>query len=260
MSGAFDDAAGYEAYVGRWSRLAGPLFLRWLNVPDGKTWLDLGAGTGILTRAILDHAAPRRVVAIDPAAGFIELARQHIQDERAEFIVGDSSILTANAAEYDAAVAGLVLNFVPSPPDVLHSMAQAVKPGGIVAAYVWDYGGKAAMMRHFWDAAISLDPAAAEFDAGRHPMSKADNLRALFEDEGLHAVDVTALDVDAHFTDFDDFWRPFLAAQGSISKYLRALDEPAVSRLSERIYQRLPFNADGSIDMILRAWAVKGIR
>jgi SAM-dependent methyltransferase len=258
MSGAFDNAAAYEAYIGRWSRLAGPQFLRWLNVPAGKTWLDLGAGTGILTQAILDHAAPRKVVGIDPAAGFIELARQHIHDERAEFIVGDSS--TLDSEQFDAAVAGLVLNFVPSPPDVLHSMAQAVKHGGVIAAYVWDYGGKMEMARHFWDAAISLDPAAAEFDAGRHPMSKADNLRALFADEVLRDVDVTALDVDAHFTDFDDFWRPFLAAQGSVTKYLRALDEPAVNRLSERIHQRLPINADGSIDMILRAWAVKGVK
>lgn len=260
MTAIFGDATAYETYVGRWSRLAGQQFISWLNAPHDQRWLDFGSGTGILTQVILEQAAPRHIVGIDPTETFVERARQQVQDQHVEFIVGDASTLDATSMEFDAAAAGLVLNFLPSPPDALHSIAQHIRPGGVIGAYVWDYGGRMDMMRHFWDAAIAIDPAAANFDAGKHPMGNPDNLRTLYEQTGLHTVETSPLDVDAHFTSFDDFWLPFLSAQGSISKYLRSLDQPAVNRLSEQLRRQVPINADGTIDLIARAWAVKGTK
>src|SRR5690606_289866 len=127
---AFDDAAGYERYVGRWSRFIAAKFLDWLHVGSGKKWLDVGAGTGTLTRVILDRTAPEKVVALDISDRYLEYARHAVPDPRAEFMVGDAANLAADTTGFDAAVAGLVLNFVPVPADAARGMREAVKPGG----------------------------------------------------------------------------------------------------------------------------------
>lgn len=162
-------AAGklYEPYVGRWSRLVAREFLAWLDTPPQRDWLDVGCGTGALTETILRTTQPRSVKGVDPSTGFIDHARAHVVDPGATFEVADAQSLPFGPAQFDAAVAGLVLNFVPQPKRAVAEMARAVRPGGIVAAYVWDYAGKMELMRHFWEAAVALDPAALELDEGR---------------------------------------------------------------------------------------------
>jgi ubiquinone/menaquinone biosynthesis C-methylase UbiE len=51
----------YEPYVGRWSRLVGRQFVRWLGVRPNKEWLDVGSGTGALCEVILAVAAPGHI-------------------------------------------------------------------------------------------------------------------------------------------------------------------------------------------------------
>jgi ubiquinone/menaquinone biosynthesis C-methylase UbiE len=131
-------AAGdlYEPYVGRWSRVVAKEFLAWIGVPAGKQWLDVGCGTGALTQCILRDAASASVRAVDPSAGFIEYAKAHTADARASFQGGDAQALPVVSGQCDAAVAGLVLNFVPKPERAAAEMRRAVRPGGNVAAYV----------------------------------------------------------------------------------------------------------------------------
>jgi len=258
---AFNNATAYNGYIGRWSRLIAPQFLGWLNIPSGQNWLDVGVGTGILTQAILQQAAPKKVVGIDLSESYIALARQDIVDARVTFKVGDASSMTFESPEFDAAVSGLVLNFVPSPQAMVQSMKQAVKPGGTVALYIWDYAGRMEIMRQFWDAAITVDPPAAELDSAKQfPICNPDNLRSLFEATALKNIEVTSLDIQAKFKDFDDYWLPFLGAQGSVSKYLLSLDDHAKKALTDQLRKQLPINADGSIQLTARALAVKGIR
>jgi ubiquinone/menaquinone biosynthesis C-methylase UbiE len=259
MNPIFNNANAYEAYVGRWSRLAAHGFIRWLNIPTGQNWLDVGAGTGILTEVILQEASPAKVVGVDLSQDYIAFARQRIQDDRVEFRVEDAGSITFDPSPFDVAVAGLVLNFVPSPEQAARSMAQAVKGGGTVAAYVWDYSGQMEMMRQFWDAAIIVDPAARKMDAGQQfPITKPDNLRALFESVGLQAVDVIPIDIQTRFSDFEDYWLPFLGAQGSVSKYLHTLTDQTRAALRDQLQRQLPIAIDGSISLVARAWAVKG--
>lgn len=257
----FSNASAYEVYVGRWSRVVARDFLNWLGVGSGLRWLDVGAGTGILTQVILDHCAPQKVVGIDLSEQYLAYARQTIADDRAEFTVGNATALAYETPEFDVAVAGLVLNFVPSPEDTVRGMKNAVKLGGMVAAYVWDYGGRMEMMRHFWDAAAAVDPSAKGFDAGtQFAICDPNNLRALFETLEFKSVEVSPIDIPAHFANFDDFWQPFLGAQGSVSKYLRGADDEKRDAIQKQLQQQLPFNPDKSIDLTARAWAVKGIR
>jgi SAM-dependent methyltransferase len=250
---------GYERYVGRWSRLVAPEFLRELGIPGGRSWLDVGCGTGALTQAILDAASPARVVSLDPSEGFVAHARAHVSDERTHFRTGDAQALPVGDAEFDATVSGLVLNFIPDQAKAVAEMRRVTRPGGAVAAYVWDYGGEMQLMRHFWDTAVALKPAARELDEGiRFPVCRQEPLIALFSAAGLRDVAVKAIDVPTVFKDFDDYWSPFLGGQGPAPGYCMSLSEPDRVALRDRIRAGLPLAADGSISLIARAWAVRG--
>lgn len=247
----------YEAYVGRWSRLVAREFLAWLAVPSGSRWLDVGCGTGALSEAILREAGPAEVVGADPSDGFIAYAREHVSDERATFEVADAQALPFDDDHFDAVVSGLVLNFIPSPERGLAEMVRVARPGGAVAAYVWDYAGEMQLMRRFWEAAAALAPGARELDEGRRfPLCRPEPLEGLFQQAGLEAVAVRAIDVPTVFRDFDDYWLPFLGAQGPAPSYAISLDEPQRVALRERIRAGLPTSADGSIRLVARAWAV----
>lgn len=254
-------AAGdlYEPYVGRWSRLVAKDFLQWLELPAQLDWLDVGCGTGALTEIILQQMLPRTIKGVDPSAGFIDHAKAHISDRRATFEVADAQSLTVGSASFDAAVAGLVLNFVPKPELALREMARAVRPGGVVAAYVWDYAGKMELMRYFWDAAVALDGNAFDLDEGRRfPICQPDPLVDLFTQTGLREVQAIAIDVPTRFRDFDDYWTPFLGGQAPAPGYAMSLTEERRDALRDRIHASLPVSGDGSIQLTARAWAVRG--
>lgn len=256
-------AAGrlYEPFVGRWSRLVAREFLRWLELPAQLDWLDVGCGTGALTEIILQNVRPRSITGIDPSAGFVDYAKAHVGDPRVTFEVADAQSLPVESARFDAATSGLVLNFVPKPLLAVQEMARAVRPGGIVAAYVWDYAGKMELMRHFWDAAVALNQDALELDEGRRfPICQPTALMALLNEAGLRDVQAQAIDVATTFHDFDDYWNPFLGGQGPAPGYAMSLDEERRGALRKRIRAALPIGSDGSIALTARAWAVRGRR
>jgi SAM-dependent methyltransferase len=255
-------AAGdaYEPYIGRWSRLVARELVAWLGVAGGSAWLDVGCGTGALSQAVLEGADPAAVVGVDPSLGFLAHARARLGG-RARLAVADARRLPLADGRVDAAVSGLVLNFVPDPARAVAEMARVTRPGGRVAAYVWDYAGRMELIRRFWDAAAALDPAAAELDEGRRfPLCRPGPLAGLFRDAGLADVAGHPVEVPTRFRDFDDYWTPFLGGQGPAPGYALALDEGARAALREAVAARLPVAADGSIPLVARAWAVAGTR
>lgn len=260
-NGTWSNATALESYVGRWSRLVALEFVKWLGVPADKTWLDVGCGTGALTQAIFDVGTPHYIVGVDPSKEFVDYLSQRLTDLRLCFDIGDAQDLNFYAEFYDNTVAGLVLNFVPEPHKAVAEMARVTKPGGIVAAYVWDYAGEMQMMRRFWDAAIELDPAARELDEGaRFNICQPEPLAALFRAAGLQNVATRAIDVPTVFRDFDGYWTPFLGGQGPAPSYAMSLSEERRAALREKIRAALPIAIDGSISLIARAWAVRGMR
>ena len=257
---AFFSGDLYEPYVGRWSRRLAPMFIQWLDVPPGKSWIDVGCGTGALASSVLQIAEPAAVVGIDPSSGFVTYSAAKIRDPRASFRVGDAKALEFADASFDAVVAGLVLNFTGDPDRTALEMRRVARHGGTVGAYVWDYAEGMRMMRVFWDAAIELDSAALARDEGaRFPICRPDALRACFEGAGLQDVDVRALDLEMAFKDFDDYWKPFLGGQAPAPAYAMSLSEEDRVRLRELVRSRLPIASNGSLDLVSRAWAVRGV-
>jgi SAM-dependent methyltransferase len=251
----------YEPYVGRWSRLVAQEFIPWLVVSEDSQWLDIGCGTGALCQTILDLANPQNVKGIDRSEGYIEYVRSRVSDPRAAFETGDAQTLPVESEIYDAVVSVLVLNFVPGPSQMIAEMARAVHRGGVIALYVWDYAGKMQMMRHFWNAALALDPAARDLDEGRRfPVCNPDSLAELFQNTGLSEVEVRPIDISTDFKDFDDYWSPFLGGQAPAPRYAMSLSEERRAELRERIHNSLPFALDGSIPLVARAWAVRGVK
>ena len=248
----------YEPYVGRWSRLVATRFIDWVApTPDGR-WLDVGCGTGALIETILGTARPSLVRGVDSSKGFLEFARDRISDPRAAFEVADALHLPVDDSSHDYAVSGLVLNFVPNQAGALDEMKRVTRPGGLVAAYVWDYAQGMELMRHFWDAAAEVDVDAASLDEGlRFPICRPEALQSLWE-QALEEVTVVPIDIDTVFLDFDDYWSPFLGGQGSAPTYAMSLKDPVRDELRTLLQRRLPTDGEGRIRLRARAWAVRG--
>ena len=120
------NGASYEYYIGRWSKLVAQQFVAWLDVPSGATWLDVGCGIGTLIQTILDFASPKAVLGIDSSKGYIEFAHKQVQDPRVSFSIGDAQALPVESGSYDAAVSGLVLNFIPQPSQAVIEIVSVV--------------------------------------------------------------------------------------------------------------------------------------
>jgi SAM-dependent methyltransferase len=257
VSDNWERGDAYEQYVGRWSRRVAPAFLSWLGIPPGRSWLDVGCGTGALCAAIVDHCSPSSVAGVEPSEGFLKTARDNLSG-RAVFHRGSSTAIPLDDAAVNVVVSGLVLNFVPDQRDALAEMRRVTDNGGTIGAYVWDYSGKMELMRYFWDAAVELNPNAAKMDEGvRFPLCRAEALVALFTGAGLNRPEATAIDVPTPFASFEDYWQPFLGGQGPAPAYAISLDETTRARLRDRIRARIPVQADGSISLTARAWAVR---
>ncbi|WP_345761176.1 class I SAM-dependent methyltransferase [Diaminobutyricibacter sp. McL0608] len=246
---------GYERYIGRWSSLVARVFLEWLELPPGLRWLDVGSGTGALTAEILDRCAPASVVGVEPSEAFVADAMRRLGG-RVELHRAGADAIPLPDASVDVTVSGLVLNFVPDARAAVAEARRVTRVGGTIAAYVWDYVGHMELMRYFWGAALELDPAAPD-EGARFPISDPGRLEELFAGAGLTGPHARSIDVPTTFADFDDYWQPFLGGQGPAPTYVASLDESARGRLRDRIRERLPIEADGSIALVARAWAVR---
>ena len=249
----------YERYMGRWSRPLAGAFLEWLRPPANQHWLEVGCGTGALTTAIARSCEPASVVACDPSDTFIEHARRRVTDPRVSFVAAGAEVPPGRDRGFDLAVSGLVLNFLSAPETVLATLRQRLRPGGTVAAYVWDYAAGMEFLRAFWDEATATDGRAAALDEGRRfPLCSPPALRALFEAAGLTQVDTGAVEIETRFADFDDYWEPFLHGTGPAPAFVASLEAPARDELRERLRRRLP-SPGGAIRLRARAWSVRGV-
>lgn len=257
---AWQNGENYNRYMGRWSRLIAAQFVKWLDLPQGRDWLEVGCGTGALTQTILQQSAPASIVAIDASEAFADQARAVLPQGRVTVRVGNAMALELPPASRDVVVAGLVLNFLPDRGAALEGMAAVARPGGTVAFYVWDYPHEGVgFMAAFWRAAVALNPDAA---ALRETVRFADctemGLVALARRAGLQHVRSVAIEIPTVFADFNDLWEPFTLGTGPAPGYCASLDPAARDALRDGLRQQVTIAADGRIHLTARAWAVAG--
>jgi SAM-dependent methyltransferase len=253
--------ADYDRWMGRWSRLLAQEFLKWLNLPDGLRWIDICCGSGVLTEAIADHNSPSAAVGVDISPEQIDFARRHRARDNVTFEIANAMSLPFADASFDVAVCGFGLNYLPNPSHALNEFQRAVRPGGIVAIYVWDYKEGARFLREFWDAAIAVDGDAAAYDQSRRfPMCTPSGLIALFAEAKLEDATTHVVDIVTRFTSFDDYWDPILSGQGSAPNYVATRDPHIQNKIRERLRAVLPINREGAIALPARAWAIRARR
>lgn len=254
----WDDGTDYDLFMGRWSRSVADRFVDKINVAEGARWLDVGCGTGALLAMVVDKTLPSRATGVEPSTHFASVAQARL-GERADIHVADGEALPFDDASFDVVVSALALNFIEDPLTAVREWGRVSVDGGQIHAYVWDYAEGMAFLRHFWDAAVLLEPAAAELDeAVRFPMCQPDCLNDVFRAGGLSQVEVGSIEVDTKFTDFADFWDPFCRGQGPAPTYVSGLDPERRSTLEEYLRSELPWEANGSLCLTARAWTASG--
>ena len=255
----FSEADGYEQFMGRWSRRLAPLFVQFAQVGPGDLVLDVGSGTGALSLEVAADASAR-VTGIERSPGYVRHAREHAGNDRVRFEVGDAMALPFPDNTFDCTLSMLVLNFVPDPAVALDQMIRVTRPGGVVAAAVWDYGDGMGMLRAFWDEAVALAPAAGSRDERHMALCAREALAELWLAHGLRDVDEQPLTIEMAFSSFDDYWQPFCRGQGPAGVYVASLAESYRQALQNRLRDRLMNNApDAGFTLRGRAWAVRGV-
>jgi SAM-dependent methyltransferase len=251
----FEDGAAYERYMGKWSRLAGEIFLDWLAPEPGLRWLDVGCGNGAFTERLVERCAPVSVQGIDPSEEQLAFARTRAASGVAQFRQGDAMEIPFLDDAFDAAVMSLVIFFVPEPARGVAEMARVVRPGGTVTAYAWDllgggfpYEALQVEMREL-GAAVRVPPSPGA--------SRMEAMRDLWTGAGLDAVETREITVQRTFTDFDDYWTTILMGP-SVGPGLAAMTSEEITLLEARMRARLPTDAAGRITVGARAHAIQG--
>lgn len=249
----------YDFLMGRWSRLIAPLLVRHAEVQDGDKVLDVGCGTGSLTRALLDSGPAVQVTGIDGSVDYLKVGRRNLGSGRVTLEQGDAQSLPYPDDSFEKCISLLVMNFIPDSTRAVNEMQRVTRAGGSVAAAVWDYGEGMEMLRHLWDEAASIDDDAVANHEGNMPLCRKGELAALWTECGLSKVSEIALTIQMDFDSFDDYWAPFLTGVGPSGSYVSSLDAQTQADLKERLFRKLANGNDETpISLTARAWAVRG--
>jgi SAM-dependent methyltransferase len=245
-------ADAYDRFMGRYSRHLAPQMADLAGISAGQRAIDVGCGPGALTAELVARLGASAVAAVDPSTPFVEAARE--RNPGVDVRQASAENLPFADASFDAALAQLVVHFMPDPVAGLREMARVTRAGGVVVACVWDHAGGEGPLGAFWDAARQLDPAV--HDESDLPGARRGHLRQLFEAAGLGQVEETSLESRVEHPTFDDWWGPFTAGVGPAGAYVASLDADAREALRNRCAALLPAPP---FVIIARAWTAHGV-
>jgi SAM-dependent methyltransferase len=245
-------ADAYDRFMGRYSSVLAPAFADFARVAPGLRVLDVGCGPGALTRVLVERLGASSVAAADPSEQFVAAARE--RHPGVDVRQAPAEELPFEDGEFDAALAQLVVHFMADPVKGLAEMARVVRPGGVVAACVWDHAGGQTPLAPFWDAVHEVDPDA--MDESELAGGREGHLTELSEEAGLREVEETALPVRVEHATFKEWWEPFTLGVGPAGAYVTKLDSAGQAELRERCRQRMP---EAPFTLPARAWTARGV-
>jgi SAM-dependent methyltransferase len=242
-------ADAYLRFMGRYSEPLATRFADLAGVRAAQRLLDVGCGPGALTAELVSRAGPDAVSAVEPSAPFAAAARERLPGVDIRQSAAES--LPFPDAAFDAALAQLVVHFMADPVAGLREMGRVTRPGGVVAACVWDHAGGRGPLSAFWQAVRELDPGAD--DESNLAGVREGHLAELFGQAGLGPADATTLTVRVRQAGFESWWETFTLGVGPAGAYLASLPADRQAELREQCRRQLP---DGPFEVIATAWAV----
>jgi SAM-dependent methyltransferase len=250
-------ADAYDRFVGRYGTSLATALCELAGVEPGMKALDVGCGPGALTAVLAERLGAPSVAGVDPSEPFVAACRARVPG--AEIAPAPAEALPFGDGAFDATLAQLVVNFMRDPESGVREMARVTRPGGAVAACVWDYAGEMTLLRAFWDAARELDPerATAADEGAVMRWCGEGELAELWESAGLADVRAGSIVVSASYADFEDLWSPLPTGIGPAGAYCAALDAESQALLREALRRELDVS-DGPFTLTARAWSVVG--
>ena len=243
----------YDRFMGRYATgLASP-FVDAVGVRAGMRVLDVGCGPGAVAVELARRVDDENVAAIDPSPEFVAVCRARIPG--ADVREGVAESLPWADGSFDAAMCSLVVAWMRDADQGIGEMARVTRPGGIVAAAMWDFpGGGLEMLSYFWRAAREIDPSIAD-DQPRAGVAEGD-LVERFGRAGLHGVTGGTLETSVDYADFEDYWQPFTGGGGpATGAFYDSLDDAGKAALRATVRASLP---DGPFTLTGRAWLALG--
>ena len=241
-------ADAYLRFMGRYSEPLAAQFADLAGARSGQRLLDVGCGPGALTAELVKRVGPDAVSAVEPSASFVAAARERLPG--VDIRQAAAERLPFGDAAFDAALAQLVVHFMADPVAGLREMGRVTRPGGVVAACVWDHAGGRGPLSAFWRAVRELDPSAD--DESNLAGVREGHLAELFTQAGLDAVEVTTLTVQVRQAGFDSWWETFTLGVGPAGAYLTSLPADCQDELREHCRKQLP---EGPFEVSATAWA-----
>jgi ubiquinone/menaquinone biosynthesis C-methylase UbiE len=254
---------GYELQMGRHSRSLAPLLIAFAAPHAKGKALDVGCGTGNLAVELAKNQDLTSIEAFDFSSAYIAYAKTRGADPRVNFQTADACAIPFADATFDLTLSMLVLAFIPEPQRAVREMVRVTKPGGTVAACMWDLRGGLVFGRMFWDTAAALDPKAVEArrQTMSRPITRQGGIAGEFKAAGLQNVQETVLTISMNFTDFENFWAPFEGRESSFAMYVSGLDAGPKDRFKSAL--RLAYldgSPDGPRAYFASAWVARGLR
>ena len=241
----FDDAAGYDAYMSRWTRLAGSKFLEWFAAPLHARWLEIGCGTGAFTSLIVEGAAPRSVTAIDRSPEQIAAAKRPPASASVTYSVADAQSRPYADGAFDVAVSALTLNFIHDRSRAVAEVRRVCRRGGISGAYVWDVANErnpsGMLARALRDLGVEVPATPGAADAS------PERLAALYAGAGFGEVATTSFEVSMRYRDFDALWQTQTPAFHRTTRLLVKLPAAEQARLRASVQAQFAPESDGSV-------------
>jgi SAM-dependent methyltransferase len=249
----FDVAAeAYDSFMGRYSTPLASRFCDFAEIRGEQRALDVGCGPGALIAELAQRLGAAAISAVDPSLPFVEAARERHPD--VDVRQGSAELLPFADDAFDASLAQLVVHFMDDPLAGLREMSRVTRPGGVVAACVWDHAGGKGPLSRFWDAARELDSDVR--DESQLAGAREGHLAELLEEVGVRDVRETLLSVSVEHASFEEWWQPFTLGVGPAGAYLATLDEVQQLRLRELCRENSPSE---SMTVTAGSWAARGV-
>lgn len=220
-----EHADGYDRTI---SRHRGRLLAAGLFSPTDAV-LDVGCGTGALTRAAARRVPDGSALGIDLSARMIERARQVADAEgltNAWFEQADAQVHPFPAGTFDAVVSSFGVMFFGDPERAFANLAQALRPGGGMGLLVWRE-----LARNEWVWALRNALAAGRSlpepppgAPGPFGLAEADRIRDLLRGAGMDDVELDPVEeVVDYGTDADEAYQ-FISRMGIVRGLTKDLD------------------------------------